>query len=73
MTLSIIDFHSHYVGPHWPLSVDHHATVAERNRWSRINRQLASRDALLADVESGDLLPASLIPRQHCSARSRGP
>jgi predicted TIM-barrel fold metal-dependent hydrolase len=55
MTLSIIDFHSHYVGRHWPLSADHHATVTERNHWNTINRQLASREALLEDIESGDL------------------
>ncbi|MGD0107011.1 MAG: amidohydrolase family protein [Rhodopila sp.] len=55
MTLSIIDFHSHYVDPHWPLSADHQATGSERERWNRINRQLTSREALLQDVESGDL------------------
>lgn len=55
MTLSIIDFHSHYVGPRWPLSADHFATTAERTRWNVTNRQLASVDALLEQVNSGDL------------------
>jgi aminocarboxymuconate-semialdehyde decarboxylase len=55
MTLSFIDFHSHYVGPRWPLSADHHSTAPERTRWNAINRQLASREALLQDVELGDL------------------
>src|ERR1700733_3885940 len=32
MTLSITDLHSHYVGPHWNLSADHHATVTKRGR-----------------------------------------
>ncbi len=55
MTLELIDFHSHFVGAHWPLSADHHATAAERTRWDAINRQLASREALLQDIASGDL------------------
>nr|WP_294555474.1 amidohydrolase family protein [uncultured Rhodopila sp.] len=55
MTLSLIDFHSHFVGPRWPLSADHHASAAERARWTGINRQLASVDALLEQVEEGDL------------------
>jgi hypothetical protein len=28
MSLSIIDFHSHFIGPRWPLSADHHASAA---------------------------------------------
>jgi aminocarboxymuconate-semialdehyde decarboxylase len=55
MTLSIIDFHSHFIGPRWPLSADHHASAAERARWTGINRQLASVDALLEQVDEGDL------------------
>jgi hypothetical protein len=34
MTMPIIDFHSHYISPHWPLSADHHTTVTERKRWN---------------------------------------
>ncbi len=55
MSLSIIDFHSHFIGPRWPLSADNQASAADRARWNGIYRQLASVDALLEQVGEGDL------------------
>jgi aminocarboxymuconate-semialdehyde decarboxylase len=55
MSLSIIDFHSHYVGPRWSLPTHTEASADQRTRWSVINRHLASKESLLEQIESGDL------------------
>jgi len=55
MSLSIIDFHSHFVGPRWQLPSHSEASAEQRARWGVINSHLASVDSLLEQIESGDL------------------
>lgn len=55
MSLSIVDFHSHHVGPSWTLTTARTGSEANRRRWEKINRDLQDRGALFADVDDGDI------------------
>jgi aminocarboxymuconate-semialdehyde decarboxylase len=49
--LKIIDFHNHYVGPHFPLTTAANAPPALQSRWEGINRNLADQRALLSSID----------------------
>ncbi|MGC4026893.1 MAG: amidohydrolase family protein [Mesorhizobium sp.] len=53
--LDIIDFHSHYIHPSWTITTALSGDQANRDRWAKINRDLADREALVADIDSGDI------------------
>ena len=50
--LTIVDFHSHYVGPDWTLTTVAAAAPSEVPRWRAINASLASEAALLRSTET---------------------
>jgi len=54
--LEIIDFHNHFIPAPWEPTTTRKATGARLEMWTRVNRKLTDRQALLADVESGDIV-----------------
>lgn len=49
--MNIVDFHSHFVGPSFELTLPARVPPSQRSRWEVTNRRLASRDELLASIE----------------------
>lgn len=54
VTHDIIDFHSHYIHPSWHLTTSR-GSPENRRRWEKINRDLGDADALVADIDAGDI------------------
>lgn len=49
--LEVIDFHSHYVGPHFASRAGAAAPPAQRAHWQEVNRKLADPGALQASID----------------------
>lgn len=49
----IVDFHSHYIAPHWQLADE--VPQAQRDFWTAFRSRLTSIAALTADIDSGDI------------------
>jgi predicted TIM-barrel fold metal-dependent hydrolase len=54
-SLTIIDFHNHFVGPKFPMTVLAAAPPALRSHWEGVSRNLASPDALLSSIDDGGI------------------
>lgn len=53
-TIPVVDFHNHFVGPHFPLTTLRGVSEGQRAFWEAANRRLASPEALIASLdESG--------------------
>jgi predicted TIM-barrel fold metal-dependent hydrolase len=55
VTPKIVDFHSHYVGPSFPLTTLARVPQAQRAHWQGVNDRLTDPDALIASVESSGI------------------
>lgn len=58
--LAIIDFHTHYLGAGLTPAPTNHLPDALRAHWNGVNAKLANEAALLADVDSGDLIARAI-------------
>jgi len=54
-TLTIIDFHNHYVGPDFTLTTLANAPPAQRSHWETVNRNLAGTNELLSSIEAAGI------------------
>lgn len=50
-TLKVVDFHSHFVGPSFPLTTLTGLPPAQRPFWEGVNNRLASVDTLIGSIE----------------------
>jgi predicted TIM-barrel fold metal-dependent hydrolase len=53
--LKIVDFHNHYMGPHWTLTNMASVPPAARPAWEVTNRLLQTQSELLASVENAGI------------------
>jgi predicted TIM-barrel fold metal-dependent hydrolase len=53
--LKVVDFHNHYVGPHFAAVAGAGAPAAQQAYWQAVNRNLADPDALLASIETAGI------------------